>query len=100
MNTPGTSDRARTLGGLWLGIGAYLSWGVFPLYFKAVGETPPLQILAHRIVWSTLFLFGVAGSTGSLRRLARPSAVGIRATTLVITTLLISTNWLIYVWAV
>jgi chloramphenicol-sensitive protein RarD len=35
---------------------AFLCWGLFPLYFHAIGEVPPLQILAHRMLWSLLFL--------------------------------------------
>jgi chloramphenicol-sensitive protein RarD len=35
---------------------AFLCWGLFPLYFHAIGEVPALQILAHRMLWSLLFL--------------------------------------------
>jgi len=35
---------------------AFLCWGLFPLYFHAIDEVPPLQILAHRMLWSLLFL--------------------------------------------
>src|SRR5688572_29257484 len=44
--------------GLLYGLAAYVAWGVFPLYFKALdrAQVTPLHILAHRIVWSVLFL--------------------------------------------
>ena len=38
---------------------AYLVWGAFPIYFKALHGIPPLQIMLHRIVWSLLFLLVV-----------------------------------------
>ncbi len=42
--------------GLLVGVGAYTIWGLFPIYFKVVGEGPALTVLAHRIVWSMVFL--------------------------------------------
>lgn len=42
--------------GILYAASAYLLWGFFPLYFKLLGKVPPLQILAHRFIWSFLFL--------------------------------------------
>ena len=42
--------------GYLFGIGAYVSWGFFPLYFKLLRPAGPLEILAHRVVWSALFV--------------------------------------------
>ncbi|MEO8105915.1 MAG: EamA family transporter RarD [Actinomycetes bacterium] len=47
------SERRR---GLIYGLSAYLLWGLFPLYFPLLDPTPPVEILAHRIVWSLLVL--------------------------------------------
>ena len=44
------------LGGLLAGLGAYGAWGVVPIYFKALGHIPPIEVLAHRIVWSFALL--------------------------------------------
>lgn len=79
---------------------AFLIWGLFPLYFKALHEVPPVQILAHRMVWSLLFLCAVL----TVRRqwqwlpevLRRPRVVG----TFTLSALLLSANWFIYIWAV
>ncbi|MGO1305333.1 MAG: EamA family transporter RarD, partial [Sphingomonas parapaucimobilis] len=49
-----TAQPART--GLLLGIGAYVSWGILPLYLKLLKGVPALQVLAHRILWSLLLL--------------------------------------------
>ena len=50
--------------GYALGIAAYLIWGLFPLYFKAIQAVPALEIIAHRAIWSALFgaLLLVAGA--------------------------------------
>jgi chloramphenicol-sensitive protein RarD len=45
--------------GTWSAVAAYLLWGTFPIYFKALQAVPPLQMLAHRIVWSLVLLAGV-----------------------------------------
>ncbi len=42
--------------GLLFGLGAYLLWGVMPLYFKLLAEVAPTEIVAHRIIWSLVFL--------------------------------------------
>jgi chloramphenicol-sensitive protein RarD len=86
--------------GLLLGLGAYASWGVLPIYFKAVDHVPATEIVAHRVVWSLIFL-------AILTTIARKWP-GIRAAlttprvllTLFVTSLLIGANWLIWIWAV
>jgi chloramphenicol-sensitive protein RarD len=86
--------------GLILGAAAFTLWGVYPFYFKALGHVPPLEIVAHRIVWSTLTLAPLI----QLRR-AWPAVAGALLDPrlrwgLAVTTVLIATNWLAYVVAV
>ena len=50
------TDAARTRSGLLMGLGAYTLWGVLPLYFKAMATVRPTEIVAHRILWSLVFL--------------------------------------------
>jgi len=82
------------------GLAAYLIWGCFPLYFKAVASVPAPEVLAHRIVWSAvsllLFVFAIGKGTelGSIIRDGRTIAI------LGCTTLLISINWLTFIKAV
>lgn len=45
--------------GLLSGIGAYLIWGVLPLYWKALGSVTPLSVLSYRIIWSFVFMLVV-----------------------------------------
>ncbi|WP_431911036.1 EamA family transporter RarD [Micromonospora carbonacea] len=86
--------------GYLYGIGAYLLWGFFPLYLRALQPAGPLEILAHRIVWSVLFvalLLAALRNVGLLRRLARrPRAlagIGVAAA-------LIAVNWGTYIYGV
>jgi chloramphenicol-sensitive protein RarD len=95
-----TDEMRRTRAGFLLGLGAYLLWGVLPLYFKLIGHVPAAEIVAHRVVWSFVFLLGLAllwKRWGRVRSaLASPKMVAILA----LTSLLIGANWLIWVWAV
>ena len=86
--------------GLGAAIGSYVLWGVFPLYWYLLKHVPSLQIIAHRIVWCAVFVVGwllLREGTAWLREsLARPKVGRL----LVISSLLISFNWGIYIWAV
>jgi chloramphenicol-sensitive protein RarD len=79
---------------------AFLCWGLFPLYFHALNDVPPTQILVHRMVWSLLFLMIVltvrqqwAWAAPLLRQ---PRVIASFA----VSSLLLSGNWLLYIWAV
>lgn len=84
--------------GLAAGAAAFTLWGMLPIYLHELKDVPSLQIIAHRIVWSCFFILAymlVAGQIGALRHtLGKPKLLG----RLVITALLITTNWLVYVW--
>lgn len=78
---------------------AFLCWGLFPLYFHAIGDVPPLQILAHRMVWSLLFLvivLAVRRQWAWLNIVRKPRVFA----SFVASAILLSLNWLIYIWAV
>ena len=86
--------------GYLLGLTTFSIWGLFPLYFKSVAQYAPLEIVTQRAIWSALFgslvllLWKHPGWWQEL--LAHPKRIGV----LMISSLLIATNWLIYVWAV
>ena len=93
-------DQSQRRAGLIFGVSAYLLWGVLPLYFKALDHVGPLEIVAHRIVWSLVFLGGLVVLW---RRwpAVRAALADRRALLLLIaTSLLIAANWLIYIYAV
>ncbi|WP_093554145.1 EamA family transporter RarD [Pseudoduganella namucuonensis] len=79
---------------------AFFLWGLFPLYFHAIGEVPPLEILAHRMLWSLLFLALVLTVRSQWRWLPqvlrRPRVVASFAASAV----LLTANWFFYIWAV
>ena len=45
--------------GLLLAAAAFVFWGLTPFYFKAMSVVSPLEIVAHRIIWSTFILAGL-----------------------------------------
>ena len=64
----------RLRSGLAAGVAAYLIWGLFPLYFPLLDSAAPVEILAHRIVWSLAFLLLVLAAMrayGFVRELDR-----------------------------
>ncbi len=86
--------------GILCALGAYALWGFLPVYWKAVQRVPAVEILAHRIFWSFLFLAGLVRLRGTSSSLL--PAVRQRKTMLVylMAALLLSVNWGTYIWAV
>ena len=86
--------------GVLYGTGAYLLWGVFPLFFPLLKPAGAVEILAHRIIWSLVAVAGVlaAGrSFGSLRAVLRERR---NVLLLGIAALLIAVNWGTFIYAV
>ncbi|KIX12075.1 EamA family transporter RarD [Dethiosulfatarculus sandiegensis] len=81
-------------------LAAFLFWGLNPLYFKAVGSASPMEVLAHRILWSVPFIaimlcFGK--HWGELKKSASsPKVLG----TLFVTAVLVAVNWLIFIYGI
>ena len=84
--------------GILYALGAYLSWGLFPLYFRQIAAIPSLQIVAHRTLWSLAFVAVVLLVSRNLGWLKDVGAATWRRFALSAT--LIAINWLTYVWAV
>jgi len=94
-----TADQSRRAG-LLFGVGAYLIWGVLPLYFKLLARVSPTEIVAHRIVWSLVFLAALATLWRRWPAIRAAVTTPRIMMTLAVTALLIAINWLIYIWAV
>jgi chloramphenicol-sensitive protein RarD len=94
------AQSGRNGGGFALGLLAYALWGVLPIYFKLLGDTPATDIVAHRVLWSLPFLvvlLAVSRNWQAMRdALARPRVLA----TLGATSVLIGANWLLYTYAV
>jgi chloramphenicol-sensitive protein RarD len=86
--------------GLIYGLTAYIIWGLFPIYFHLLSGITTLQILMHRIIWCFVLLSILIFilKRWSLVRAALKSTVLRRG--LVLSSLLIAANWLIFIWAV
>jgi chloramphenicol-sensitive protein RarD len=86
--------------GVLSGLGAYALWGLFPLYFPLLEPATGLEIVAHRVLWSLVF---VGLLLFALRRWSHVrAAVADRRTLLVLAgaAVLIAGNWLVFVYGV
>ncbi len=92
--------RDQSLPGALAALAAFSLWGVFPVYFKAVAHLPLAEVISHRVVWTTVFVGLLVLFGGRLRNLRRVLADGKLLRTLFLSSLLVSTNWLIFIWAV
>lgn len=86
--------------GIFLGLAAYVMWGTFPAFFKAVASVPASEILAHRILWSGVFLIVFVIFTGRLGRLRAVLQDRRTILVLLVTTGLLSLNWFTFLTAV
>ncbi|MEO9971312.1 MAG: EamA family transporter RarD [Hyphomonadaceae bacterium] len=85
--------------GFFSALGAYIIWGLLPLYFKALPHIEPELMLAHRIIWSLptgLLLLGLAGALPELKAAWNRKML----LWLGVSSMLIASNWLVYIWAV
>ncbi|GAB3155937.1 EamA family transporter RarD [Micromonospora sonneratiae] len=86
--------------GYLYGVTAYVIWGFFPIYFKQLRPAGPVEILAHRVVWSVAFValvLAVLRNWAVLRRLASQprTMAGITAAAM-----MIGLNWGVYIYGV
>ncbi|MGY1458413.1 EamA family transporter RarD [Luteimonas sp. A534] len=92
-----TSTHTR---GLWMAVGAFIIWGLMPLYWHLLKHVPSLQVVAHRALWSAVLVAAYLTLTrghGWLRAvLSQPRL----ALMLFASGMLIGFNWSLYVWAV
>lgn len=79
---------------------AYFLWGFLPIYMKALSNVPPVEVLAHRILWSVpiaaliLWALGRTGDLVAALRSPKTLAMGL------VTATLISVNWGVYIWSI
>ena len=92
------SDERRERSGVAFGIGAYLMWGLFPLYWPLLRPAGAVEMLAHRVVWSLAVVIGILALRRSLGQLSSLSAR--RAGLLTLAAILIALNWGVYIYGV
>jgi chloramphenicol-sensitive protein RarD len=86
--------------GFGYALAAYVIWGLFPLYWPLLDPTPAIQILAHRMLWSLVFIGALVAARRRWAFVAELRRDPKRAALLVLAGLLISVNWGVYIWAV
>ncbi|MFO7576092.1 MAG: EamA family transporter RarD [Pelovirga sp.] len=99
---PGAVEQSRVTArqGVFYGLAAYLVWGMFPVYFKALAGATPLEIVCHRVVWSAALLLVIVGGSRQLGKLWNLVRNPAKLLVLCGSTLLISANWFIFLYAV
>ena len=86
--------------GIVYGLAAYLLWGAFPLYFPLLEPAKPVEILAHRIVWSLAAVVVVLVASGATRSLAVVLRDRRKLKLLSAAAVLIAVNWGTFIYAV
>nr|WP_047166610.1 EamA family transporter RarD [Sphingomonas sp. Y57] len=94
------SSRSETRLGIAMGLGAYTIWGLLPLFIRALQAMPVADILAHRVIWSLAILLVLATAMRRWPAIRRALATPRFLLALIASTLLIGTNWMIYVYSV
>lgn len=86
--------------GIAAALGAYIFWGLAPIYFKQVQSVAAMEVIAHRIVWGVPLLAGFLWLRDRSRFLPRMRLPLRTIGVLLVSGLLVAINWLIFVWAV
>jgi len=99
MATPtlNTNQRNTARDGFIFGAAAYFIWGIVPIYWPHLQPASPLEILAHRVIWSLLFL-----AILSRKKFPQIRAILKNRRSMILLTIasaLISINWGLFIWA-
>lgn len=86
--------------GALMAAGGYICWGLLPIYWKALKHVPALEILAHRMVWSLVFVLLLLVIRRDLVNLWRNLHKWRIVLTYTASALLLGLNWFLYIWAV
>lgn len=95
-----TANTDSSRQGVLYGLIAYTTWGSFPVFFKMLHGALPLEIVSHRIFWSVVFLLTLLGLRKQLGSILQPLKDRATLLTLCGSTLLIATNWLVFIFAI
>lgn len=92
-----TSDFTK---GLTAAITCYVLWGLVPIFWKLLSYIPAMELINHRIIWSSFILIIVIAFQKRLKPFIKGFLSPKSFFTLLLTTILISLNWFIFIWAV
>ena len=94
------SQNQDTPAGFAYALTAYVLWGFLPLFMKLVAHIPPVEVVAHRVIWSLPIagaLLLISGRTADLKAAFKSPKTLVMA---FVTAVLVAANWSIYVWAI
>jgi chloramphenicol-sensitive protein RarD len=95
-----SKSKSETLSGVIYAGSAFVIWGLGPIYWKALSGVPPPEIIVHRVIWSFLLLLALI-VLGRFWNAFIRALKDIRVLLALFTTaVILSANWLLYVWAV
>jgi chloramphenicol-sensitive protein RarD len=86
--------------GLLAGLGAFLLWGLAPLYFKLLNGISAPEILAHRSIWCLVLAIIILALVSKLPDFFSTLRDRKKMATLALSALLIGSNWLVFIWAI
>lgn len=96
----GSSPEKLDRGGLAAAMGAYIIWGFLPVFFKQVATVPAPEIIVHRVLWAVPFLLIIMAARKQLAEYWAALSTWATLRWMLVSSALISVNWLIYVYAV
>ncbi|MDI3534494.1 MAG: chloramphenicol-sensitive protein RarD [Thermosediminibacterales bacterium] len=99
MRKTNTANNTTAVGILYA-VMAFTVWGFLPIYWKLLNQIPAGQILAHRILWSFVFVFALLIFNGRLKGLKQVISNRKKLIGILFSAVIISINWGIYIWAV
>lgn len=94
------SKTQPTAGSFFAASASYFIWGIFPLFWRLLAAVDATELIAHRVVWSLLFLLGVVAVQNRLPELALACRDGKNLRVHAASGALLTVNWLVYVWGV
>jgi len=97
---PSKKTQDERQAGVFYALAAFGLWALNPLFFKLLSHLSPFEVVAHRVLWSVPFGFAlvfVLARTSDMKRVFKTPRLMAK---LLLTGLLISGNWLLFVWAV
>ena len=86
--------------GIALALGAYVFWGLHPIYWKLLQYVPSVEIVSHRIIWSLVFFAVIISFRREQKELIKKIKRSEKKLIIFIPALLIGSNWALYIWAV
>jgi chloramphenicol-sensitive protein RarD len=97
---PNDSSTQRPTGSLLAAAGSYLCWGLFPLYWRLLAGVDAVELIAHRVVWSLVFLLAIVALQKRLPEFVNAFRNSASVRVHLLSSTLLTVNWLVYVWGV